>query len=163
MEWLGLFVSNSRGPGSIPGQGPRSLMLQLKIPHMYAHMLSHVWLCVTPLTVVHEIPLSMGSLQARILEWVVTSFSRGSSQPRGQTGVSCSTCGFFTTEPPGKPIKILHAATKTQCSQINEYILKTINKQKKCHLINCLKRKENDQSCSIPSFYRLSTVAWEGK
>ena len=30
-----------------------------------------------------------GILQARILEWVVISFSRGSSQPRNQTQVSC--------------------------------------------------------------------------
>ena len=32
-------------------------------------------------------PLSMGILQARILEWVATPFSRGSSQPRDQTQV----------------------------------------------------------------------------
>ena len=31
----------------------------------------------------------LGILQARILEWVDFSFSRGSSQPRDQTGVSC--------------------------------------------------------------------------
>ena len=30
-----------------------------------------------------------GILQARILEWVVISFSRGSSQPRDRTRVSC--------------------------------------------------------------------------
>jgi len=30
-----------------------------------------------------------GILQARILEWVATSFSRGSSQPRNRTQVSC--------------------------------------------------------------------------
>ena len=30
-----------------------------------------------------------GILQARILEWVAISFSRGSSQPRDQTRVSC--------------------------------------------------------------------------
>ena len=30
-----------------------------------------------------------GILQARILEWVAISFSRGSSRPRDQTGVSC--------------------------------------------------------------------------
>ena len=30
-----------------------------------------------------------GILQARILEWVVIPFSRGSSQPRDQTQVSC--------------------------------------------------------------------------
>ena len=35
-------------------------------------------------------------LQARILEWVAISFSRGSSQPRNQTWVSCIAGRFFT-------------------------------------------------------------------
>ena len=34
--------------------------------------------------------------QARILEWVAVSFSRGSSQPRDQTRVSCTAGRFFT-------------------------------------------------------------------
>ena len=34
--------------------------------------------------------------QARILEWVAIPFSRGSSQPRGQTQVSCPMGEFFT-------------------------------------------------------------------
>ena len=33
----------------------------------------------------------------RILEWVAYSFSRGSSQPRNQTKVSCIAGGFFTS------------------------------------------------------------------
>ena len=37
-----------------------------------------------------------GILQARILEWVAFPFSRGSSQPRNWTRVSCITGGFFT-------------------------------------------------------------------
>ena len=38
-----------------------------------------------------------GILQARILEWVAFPFSRGSSQPRDQTQVSCIAGGFFTS------------------------------------------------------------------
>ena len=38
-----------------------------------------------------------GILQARILEWVAFPFSRGSSQPRDRTQVSCITGGFFTS------------------------------------------------------------------
>ena len=38
-----------------------------------------------------------GILQARILEWVAFPFSRGSSQPRDQTQVSCVTGRFFTS------------------------------------------------------------------
>ena len=38
-----------------------------------------------------------GILQARVLEWVAFPFSRGSSQPRDQTQVSCLVGGFFTS------------------------------------------------------------------
>ena len=47
-----------------------------------------------------------GILQARILEWVAMTSSRGFSWPRDGTHVSCGSCiagRFFTTEPPGKP------------------------------------------------------------
>ena len=37
-----------------------------------------------------------GIFQARILEWVAISFSRGSSQPRDQTWVSCIVGTRFT-------------------------------------------------------------------
>ena len=42
------------------------------------------------------LPDSSGNSQARILEWVTLSFSRGSSRPREQTWVSCIVGGFFT-------------------------------------------------------------------
>ena len=48
-----------------------------------------------------------GICQAKILEWVLISFSRGSSQPRDWTRVSCIVGGFFTAEPPGKPLVII--------------------------------------------------------
>ena len=38
-----------------------------------------------------------GILQARILEWVAFPFSRGSSQSRDQTQVSCIAGRFFTS------------------------------------------------------------------
>ena len=78
-----------------------------------SHLLLHaksLQLCVTlwdpvdcspPGSSVHKI------LQARILEWVAISFSRGSSQPRDRTQVSCGsyTAGrFFTAEPPGEAL-----------------------------------------------------------
>ena len=52
--------------------------------------------CSPPGSSVHGIP------QARRVEWVAISFSRGSSQPRGQTQVSSITGRFFTTKPPGR-------------------------------------------------------------
>ena len=48
-----------------------------------------------------------GIFQARIMERVAISFSRGSFWPRDQTQVSCisALAGiFFTIEPPGKPV-----------------------------------------------------------
>ena len=50
-----------------------------------------------------------GISQARILEWVAMSSSRGFSQPRDQTHISCSSCiagRFFTDEPPGNRSKV---------------------------------------------------------
>ena len=44
-----------------------------------------------------------GIFQARTLEWVAIFFSRGSSQIRDRTRVSCIAGIFFITEPPGKP------------------------------------------------------------
>ena len=46
--------------------------------------------CSLPGSSVHGIP------QARILEWASISFSRGSSQPRNQTQVSCTAGRLFT-------------------------------------------------------------------
>ena len=60
--------------------------------------LNSVWLCdpmdcrllrPTPVSSVLEI------LQIRILEWLATPFSRGSSWPRGRTQVSCIAGGLF--------------------------------------------------------------------
>ena len=50
--------------------------------------------CSPPGSFVH------GILQASIVEWVAIPFSRGSSQPRDQTQVSC--IAGLPSEPPGK-------------------------------------------------------------
>ena len=44
-----------------------------------AQSLSHVQLFATPWTAARQAPLSMGILQARMLEWVAVPFSRGPS------------------------------------------------------------------------------------
>ena len=51
---------------------------------------------VTPWTVACQAPLSMGILQARILEWVAMPSCRGCSQPTELTQVSQMAGGFFT-------------------------------------------------------------------
>ena len=50
--------------------------------------LSCVWLFVTTWTAARQVPLSLGILQARILEWVAMPSSRESSQLKDQTQVS---------------------------------------------------------------------------
>ena len=52
-----------------------------------------------------------GIAQARILEWVAISFSRGSSNPGMNPSLALAD-GFSTTEPPGKPVVIF-----TQCNK----------------------------------------------
>ena len=65
---------------------------------VFAWLFSCTLLFVSPWIVAHKSPLFMGLFQARILEWVATSLSRGSSWPRDQTCISCDPCiagGFF--------------------------------------------------------------------
>ena len=61
-----------------------------------AQLFSPVQLFVTLWTVARQAPLSMGIVQARILEWVAMPSFRGSSQPRDQSQVSSIAGGFFT-------------------------------------------------------------------
>ena len=64
--------------------------------------LSCFFIFATPWTVAYQAPLSMGILQAKILKWVAMLSSRGSSQPRDQTHISCISCiagKFFTHWP----------------------------------------------------------------
>ena len=51
--------------------------------------LSNAPLFATPCAVAFQAPLAVGILQAKILEWVDVSYSRGSSQPRNQSCISC--------------------------------------------------------------------------
>ena len=53
---------------------------------VHVHAQLYPTLCSPPGSSVH------GICQARILKWVATSSSRGSSQPRDQTHISCISC-----------------------------------------------------------------------
>ena len=59
-------------------------------------LVSRVWLFVTPWTVAHQAPLFMGTLQARILEWVAMLLCSRSSPFRDRTQVFYIASGFFT-------------------------------------------------------------------
>ena len=53
--------------------------------------------------VAHKAPLSMGILQARILEWVAMHSSRGSSNPGTEARFPALQVDSLPSEPPGKP------------------------------------------------------------
>ena len=64
------------------------------------HMAKSLWVKVAQLCLTLCDPTDYtihGILQARILEWVAFPFSRGSSQLRDWTQVSCTADGFFTS------------------------------------------------------------------
>ena len=67
---------------------------------MYSLSKNHSEMKVTQLCLTLCDPMNYtvhGILQAGILEWVAFPFSMGSSQPRDQTQVSCTTDRFFTS------------------------------------------------------------------
>ena len=64
---------------------------------------SHVRLFATLWTVAHQAPLSVGILQARILEWVAMTSSRGSCQPGIKPRSPALQLDSLPSEPPGKP------------------------------------------------------------
>jgi len=62
-------------------------------------LLSRVRLFATPWSVAYQALRNLsvhGIFQARVLEWVAISFSRGSSQPRDRTQVSLTAGRHFT-------------------------------------------------------------------
>ena len=62
-----------------------------------------------------------GIFQARILEWVAVSSSRGFFQPRNRTLISCISCTtgrFFTAEPSGKPREPLKRVHEEACARM---------------------------------------------
>ena len=82
-----------------------SEIMEIESTHtLCAQSLSCVRLSATPWTAALQVPLSMGILQARILEWVAMPSSRGSFQPRIEPRFPTLQADSLQTEPPGKPI-----------------------------------------------------------
>ena len=67
-------------------------------------VVSRVRLFVTPWTVARQAPLSMGILQARILEWAAMPSSRGSSRPRINSGLPRCRQIFYCLSHQGSPV-----------------------------------------------------------
>ena len=103
--------------------GARSVWSEVKVTE------SCLTLCDPMDSIVH------GILQARILEWAVFPFSRGSSQLRDWTQVSCIAGRVLSAELPGKAPGVCHS-WKTKC--ITEKVLSTVSK---CCLIGQMKLK----------------------
>ena len=87
LKWLFGFWSSVPKPLSCGVSA--GFLTNLKLCWFWSDILIKCFLSV--------ISLSMGILQARILEWVAIPFSRGSSQPRDRTQVSHAASGFFTS------------------------------------------------------------------
>ena len=66
-------------------------------------LLSRIWLFVTPWTVAHQAPLSVGFPKQEYWSELLFHSTGESSWPRDQTHVSFLLSRLFTTEPPGKP------------------------------------------------------------
>ena len=73
-------LENPHGQRSLAGYSPRVPKSQAQLSkHSTAYTFMYVCvLSATPWTISHQAPLSMGILQARILDWVAMSFSRRS-------------------------------------------------------------------------------------
>ena len=72
--------------------GPSNRDNNLSFLCMAAQLLSHVRCFYDPVDCSPPGSSAHGIFQARILEWVAISSSRGSSRPRDQTRISCISC-----------------------------------------------------------------------
>ena len=91
-----------------------------------------------------------GILQARILEWIAISSSRGSSQLRDWTRVpwiSCIVGGFFTAEPPGMHIQ-RSAAAAAAAKSLQSY--PTL----------CDPRESSPPGSPVPGILQARTLQW---
>ena len=82
--------------------------------HVWAHVHAHIiaQFCLTLCNAMDGGPPGSsvhGNFQARILEWVAYPFSRGSSQPRNETGFPALQADSVLSEPLGKLGTILSA------------------------------------------------------
>ena len=105
LQWVAMTSSRASSPPSDQTQVSRIAGRFFTI-WTTAEALSHIWKKVKEKATQSCPPLCdhmdytvRGILQARILEWVAFPFSRGSSQPRNRTGVSCIAGRFSTNWP----------------------------------------------------------------
>ena len=88
-------------------------------------LLSKVTVTQSSLTLCYPMDLTVhGILQAKILEWIAISFSRGSSQSRDGTWVSHIAGKCLPSELPGKPYLCILIHIYTYYNKNNTYYYK---------------------------------------
>ena len=97
VKWLCWYLSLAK-PGSLVLLGISSPLCCVCLLGHSCPTLCNPMHCSPPDSAVH------GIFQARILEWVAISSSRGSAQPRDHTQISCTAGGFFTFWAIGEPL-----------------------------------------------------------
>ena len=90
--WLSIRTESDRNPGATSNLDCLLLTFSLEENSNILYCLSQT-LCLTLCNLMDWVH---GILQARISEWLDFPFSRGSSQPRDPTLVSCTAGRFFT-------------------------------------------------------------------
>ena len=101
-------------PGTFQLPVPASLCLRAFCCYCLV-WLSSVWLFCNPTDCGPPVSCVQGISQARILEWVSVSFSRGSFQPRDQTFVTKSLFLYWGSLP--KPLTPLNVITWPSMTQ----------------------------------------------
>ena len=84
----------------------RERMINYRCMHVRAQLLQSCSTLCNPVDCSQPGPSVQGVLQARILEWVAMSSSRGSSRPKDRTCMPCVSCiagGFLPLSPWGNP------------------------------------------------------------
>ena len=122
--WSGLPC---RSPGDLSDRGikPESLMSPALAGKFFTTVCEVTQSCLTLCNPVDCSPPGSsvhGILQAIILEWVTISFSRGSSQPRDRTRVSCITGRDFilwATREVSLPLAPPYSRSLTKTSRID--------------------------------------------
>ena len=92
-----------------------------------------------------------GILQTRVLEWVVNSFSRGSSHPRDRTQVSCIVGRCFAVWATTREINVIikREVHWPECKQINKQMRKggTLPDEKHNELKLAFKKPKSASMC----------------
>ena len=131
-------VSWTEEPGRLQSMGSQRVGHNLATPH-HTHTHTHAYDCCSvtksPLTLCDPVDHSLsassvhGILQARILEWVAISISRGASQPRDRTWVSSIAsdllfhCGLiYQLSYQGSPVCVCVCVCVCACTNLSSSI-----------------------------------------